>query len=996
MRDLIGSIIDNNYRVDAFIESGGMGAVYRVWDLRRNVVLAMKVLHDDLADDPSIFARFEREANALKKLAHPNIVPFYGIRRTSDFAFILERYIDGPSLKDILKEKKKQPLPIQEALIYLKAICAALGYAHTNNVVHCDVKPGNIIIDQGGNIYLTDFGVARHSDSTKTALGMPGTPAYMAPEQILGKPVTPATDVYSLSVMLFEMLTGQRPFHGSAVGAGTDLSVESVHERIRYSHLHLTPPDPRMVNASIPSLLAEVILKGLSKEVSLRYPSANEFFGALCDAIGISVEEIADRVPPLFSSSNSFEPNMVHADFSPSKQKANGASVNQFTEWLRSLFANIFRFLSLIIYGVYYVVLYIPFLGTRSFYIYLKRAYLQYFPGLLEKNKNEEDLSNKLLAISDYAFIIPIDGAYEDVQNKIFLGRDKELKQFFQHLYSSRGGAFCLSGFRGVGKTKFLERVIDLLRSRVEDTDGKILVDIWLPLPQSCTPKELMHIIVASLIRRLHELGIFSNLGRNLESQLRLISKRLSKTIRSSVAKNVEIGGGWGDVIKPAVSFGRQDEEEFLPYEASLAQQDVISILRAISSLSISRNFKQYKLRVVFVFDEMDKIDELDALVKMLRSLKTLFNESATSFIFVLGADQFKMMLADENEGLASKFDMYIPCLWGETENILAPVVKGNSTHSDYDSIFIYQNFLKYLSFVYRGIPRRLWTMIRKHTFEDGGSVFLGFSNKDVRKFRFYSEVEKWLSQRMGLFLLKKPNLSDLDHDLFKMSIYTLSDSILKSQGEWFTVNDVLNAFSVNNRSVFSLSPDFVTSFLNDFTKSEYLEKREDEYRLEYRRYVELGEAKDDILLTGDFRVKGSLQEDDVSKYNLDEDKTELGNFGDLSAIEPTSWMLLAESTDNKLAFRLNDQRCALIKSESVYDKCDIGRAANNDVELKDEEVSRYHARLIHSQVGWQIIDMNTANGTFVDGIPVSQPATLVSGSIITIGKTNIFFKVIS
>jgi len=293
MKDLIGKVVDKNYRVDAFIESGGMGAVYRVWDLKRNVALAMKVLHEDLADDPSVFSRFEREANALKKLAHPNIVPFYGIRRTSDFAFLLERFIDGPSLKDILKQKRRQPFSIDEVLIYFKAICSALGYAHSNDVVHCDVKPGNVIVDQGGNVYLMDFGVARHADSTKTSLGTAGTPAYMAPEQILGKIVTPATDVYSLGVMLFEMLTGYRPFRGD--GEATDSSGDTVHERIRYAHLHLPPPDPRTFNSSISSPVTQVILTALNKETTLRYPSAKELFEALCDAAGVSQEKVVDR-----------------------------------------------------------------------------------------------------------------------------------------------------------------------------------------------------------------------------------------------------------------------------------------------------------------------------------------------------------------------------------------------------------------------------------------------------------------------------------------------------------------------------------------------------------------------------------------------------------------------------------------------------------------------------------------------------------------------------
>src|SRR3990170_8305007 len=171
---IIGQILLGQYQVDSFVASGGMGAVYRVWDLKRNVPLAMKVLHADLAEDPAVFKRFQREARALQKLAHPNIVPFYGLYQTRGMAFLLERFIDGPSLKDTLRLRKGKPLPLGEALIYLKALSSALGYAHAHNVVHCDVKPGNVMVYQGGSIYLTDFGVARHAESTTTTLGFSG------------------------------------------------------------------------------------------------------------------------------------------------------------------------------------------------------------------------------------------------------------------------------------------------------------------------------------------------------------------------------------------------------------------------------------------------------------------------------------------------------------------------------------------------------------------------------------------------------------------------------------------------------------------------------------------------------------------------------------------------------------------------------------------------------------------------------------------------------
>jgi len=294
MADIINRVLSGQFRVDAFIASGGMGAVYRVWDLKRNVPLAMKVLHTDLSEDPTMFKRFKREANALKKLAHPNIVPFYGLYQTADFAFLLERYVDGPSLKEILRERHGKPMAVEEVLVYLKALSAALGYAHAFGVVHCDVKPGNVMVDQGGNIYLTDFGIARHSDSTTTTLATVGTAAYMAPEQIRGEAVSPATDVYALGVMLFEMLTGQRPFKGDE--KGTESGGSTANERIRYAHLTNAPPDPRTYNPALSPATADVILKALTKNPAERFASTGELFSAFCSATGIGTALVSDRI----------------------------------------------------------------------------------------------------------------------------------------------------------------------------------------------------------------------------------------------------------------------------------------------------------------------------------------------------------------------------------------------------------------------------------------------------------------------------------------------------------------------------------------------------------------------------------------------------------------------------------------------------------------------------------------------------------------------------
>jgi hypothetical protein len=296
--NLIGQILVSQFRVDAFVDSGAMGAVYKVWDLKRNVPLAMKVLHADLADDPSILKRFRREANALRKLTHPNIVPFYGLYLTPDFAFLLEHFVDGYTLKEILRKHQGLPLDIPQAMCYLKALCAALGYAHLHGVVHCDVKPGNVMQDHGGNIYLTDFGIARHSESTTTTLATAGTTAYMAPEQIRGESVTAAADIYALGVMLFEMLTGQRPFRGS--DSGSDSSGATAAERIRYAHLYMPPPNPSTVNPALPDELAVVILKALSKDPYVRYQDVNHLLADAVKAAGLQGDElsVASAIPP--------------------------------------------------------------------------------------------------------------------------------------------------------------------------------------------------------------------------------------------------------------------------------------------------------------------------------------------------------------------------------------------------------------------------------------------------------------------------------------------------------------------------------------------------------------------------------------------------------------------------------------------------------------------------------------------------------------------------
>jgi serine/threonine protein kinase len=293
-RDIIGETLLNQFRVESYIASGGMATIFRVWDLQRSVPLAMKVLHPELAEDPAFIARFRREAQSLQTLVHPHIVPFYGLYQANDLTFLLERYIDGPSLDEILRKRGGRPLPLFEALVYFKALYTSLGYGHAHGIVHCDIKPGNVLIDQGGHVYLTDFGIARYMDTTITTSQAIGTPLYMAPEQIRGERLGPHTDVYSLGVLMFELLTGQRPFRGD-VEIPPELGNNQA-DRIRYQHLYQPPPSPRAINPELLESVSQVILRAMAKDPAERYPTALAMAQDLSKAIAARFETLPDRV----------------------------------------------------------------------------------------------------------------------------------------------------------------------------------------------------------------------------------------------------------------------------------------------------------------------------------------------------------------------------------------------------------------------------------------------------------------------------------------------------------------------------------------------------------------------------------------------------------------------------------------------------------------------------------------------------------------------------
>ncbi len=275
MSNIIGQILFNRYRVESFIGRGGMAEVYKVWDIHRSAWLAMKVLHENLALDNVFLRRFQREAKTLARLSHPNIVRFYGLEQEGRFICILMDYVEGESLKPKIFDAQGA-MPFEQVYAIMRELSWALKYAHSEGFIHADIKPDNIMIDKNGRVMLSDFGIARMSEvATATMIGA-GTPAYMAPEQIIGESPSIETDIYSLGIVLYEMLTGERPFTGElATGSGTTRS------KIGWEHINLNPTLPSRWNPTIPFQLDALILKTLAKEKEARFENIGELLQEL-------------------------------------------------------------------------------------------------------------------------------------------------------------------------------------------------------------------------------------------------------------------------------------------------------------------------------------------------------------------------------------------------------------------------------------------------------------------------------------------------------------------------------------------------------------------------------------------------------------------------------------------------------------------------------------------------------------------------------------------
>lgn len=258
---MIERVLDGRYALEMLVGSGGMADVYRAKDQLLERTVAVKILHQQYENDTEFIARFQREAKAAARITHPNIVNVYDVGVAEGRHYIVMEYVPGRTLKERIKEEG--PVPAPEALHIARQIAGALAQAHANNLVHCDIKPHNILVMPDGNVKVADFGIARAvTESTMTYNdNIMGSVHYFSPEQARGTLITPKSDVYSLGVVLYEMLTGRIPFDGNTAVS------------IARKHLEEEPQSVRSLVPNIPPVVEALVTRMMAKEPALRSDS---------------------------------------------------------------------------------------------------------------------------------------------------------------------------------------------------------------------------------------------------------------------------------------------------------------------------------------------------------------------------------------------------------------------------------------------------------------------------------------------------------------------------------------------------------------------------------------------------------------------------------------------------------------------------------------------------------------------------------------------------
>jgi serine/threonine protein kinase len=335
MTELTGKTI-HGYEIREQIGAGGYGAIYKAYQPAVNREVAIKIILPNHAGNPLFAQRFEIEAQLVAQLEHPHIIPLHDYWHDEDGAFLVMRYVKGGSLRNLLQNQRM--LPLAQTVRLLSQIAEALSVAHDAGVIHRDLKPDNILLDERGNAYLTDFGIAKHLGSEVYITGTDeilGTPAYLAPEQIQGQGITPRTDIYALGVMLYEMLTGAHPFADTPLGM---LVVKNLQEPL---------PPIQKERTDLPTAIDTVIQQATAKDPARRYGSALALAEAFHTAANLTPptvetrrDDSGERTFVLMAGQRPPTPPEQHTPTTPEERNRHAMLQNVRSFWIEGVLEN--------------------------------------------------------------------------------------------------------------------------------------------------------------------------------------------------------------------------------------------------------------------------------------------------------------------------------------------------------------------------------------------------------------------------------------------------------------------------------------------------------------------------------------------------------------------------------------------------------------------------------------------------------------------------------
>jgi len=817
-----------SYRIEGVLGIGGMGVVYEATQLSLNRRVAIKVLRAELGGDAAFGERFRREQVVMASLDHPNVLPIYEAGEVDDSVFLAMRLVSGGTLKDLITQG---PLEPQRAAHIVVQAAHALDAAHEAGIVHRDVKPQNILIDENDHAYLSDFGLVRvgSAPSGMTMAGeFVGTLDYVAPEQIRGEAATALADVYGLGCVLFEALTGVPPF------------VRDTDVAILFAHVTDPPPVPSVQRPGLAPAFDTVVARALAKDPADRYPTAGALGDdALAAADGLPLGLIAPSPAPRLGAA---APAPVAAPSEsypmPTVQPTSSVTVTGYATpqgvppppppaaappWPASARRGRLR---------------LPSLSWRRKRREPQPATWAGTPPVAPPPPTPWPPPRAPMPAGGLRFALKPGFSYvhqplaDDSDGIPLLGNEDVVGALKERIVHSSGGSFLVTGFRGVGKTTVIARALSELAA-VDEPPA--IVPVTLNVARPRTVEQLLFEIIRRVFETLKDEDLLDRMDARVQRELLLAYARTSLSFNETRSKTTERGGGMTlglptliEALAPKFELSRKStnalatQASFLAYTDADVEHDFMRIVSLVerasgSAPNAARNGWRGKLLVVI--DELDKLtvdaDGRKCIYDLLSGMKNLLTARGVHFLFVAGPDLHDVALRESRRGNSVyesvfAWQLYVPCLWRATDRLLDALLDVPSADAPR-----LQPLRDYLRFKSRGVPRLLLRELNDFVRWDADGAYLEVAGPDRARVEFYAELEQVVAAYVHRGADARPYALAIDEDRWRLGAYYLVDWILQSEGAAFTVAELVDAESERGiDALFSLSSAKVEDFL--------------------------------------------------------------------------------------------------------------------------------------------------------------------------------------